>query len=145
MPTIERIVIKGSSGYGCYDEAYNDKVTITPELISYEYTPCVETELNPKRKWNYKTDSPIFKMKYDDIVSMISEIIERGVDEFCTDIGGIEFNITYSDKNKLKEIYWVSGDYFEELFRIIKSLVPECEYTPAVLLTSEDYEEEKDE
>lgn len=63
----------------------------------------------------------------------------------CTDIGGIEFNITYSDKTRFKETYWVPGDYFEELFIAIKSLVPECEYTPAVLLTSEDYEEEGDE
>lgn len=38
----------------------------------------------------------------------------------------------------------MSGDFFEELFKIIKSMVPECEYTPAVLFTSEDYEEEED-
>lgn len=48
----------------------------------------------------------------------------------------------YSDKTKFKKIYRVSGDNFEELFKIIKSLVLECEYTPAVLMTSEDYEEE---
>ncbi len=35
---------------------------------------------------------------------MIAEIIERGIDEFCTDIGGIELNITYSDKNKFNDI-----------------------------------------
>ena len=77
-------------------------------------------------------------MKYDEIASMLSEVVERGVEEFCTDIGGIEINITYSDKTKFKETYCVPGEYFEELFVAIKSLVPECEYTPAVLLTSED-------
>lgn len=142
MADIIKIVIKGSSGYCCVDESFNDKVTITPEAIAYEYLPYTETEVNPKRKWSYKTNSPVFKMKYDGIAAMIPGIIERGVDEFCTDIGGIEFNITYSDKTKFKETYWVPGDYFEELFKAIKSLVPETEYTPAVLLTSDDYREE---
>lgn len=73
---------------------------------------------------------------------MILEIIDRSIDEFCTGIGGIEFNIMYSDKTKFKKIYRVSGDNFEELFKIIKSLVLECEYMPAVLMPSEDYEEE---
>lgn len=138
MAEITRIVIKGSSGYCCYDEAFNDKVTITQDSIEYKYVPYQETDINPNRKWSYKTNSPIFKMKYDEIASMLSGIVERGVEEFYTDIGGIEINITYSDKTKLKETYCVPGDCFEELFVAIKSLVPECEYTPAVLLTSED-------
>lgn len=50
MAEITRIVIKGSSGYCCVDEAFNDKVTITEESISYEYVPYVESEINPKRK-----------------------------------------------------------------------------------------------
>lgn len=144
MADIVRIVIKGSSGYCCFDEAFNDKVTITPESISYEYLPYIETDINPKRKWNYKTNSQIFKMKYEGIAAMLPGIIERGVEEFCTDIVGIEFNITHSDKTKFKETYWVPGDYFEELFIAIKSLVPESEYTPAVLLTSEDYDDEEE-
>lgn len=142
---IARIVIKGASGYGSADEAYNDKVTITPTSISYEYKPMYESELNPSRKWSYKTNSPIFRMMYDKVAGMLPAIIERGIQEFCTDIGGIEFNITYSDKTKFKEIYWVPGDYFEELLVAIKRMVPETEYTPAVLLTSEDFDDEEDE
>lgn len=142
---IARIVIKGASGYGSADEAYNDKVTITPTSISYEYKPMYESELNPSRKWSYKTNSPIFRMMYNKVAGMLPAIIERGIQEFCTDIGGIEFNITYSDKTKFKEIYWVPGDYFEELLVAIKCMVPETEYTPAVLLTSEDFDDEEDE
>ncbi len=142
---IARIVIKGASGYGSADEAYNDKVTITPTSISYEYKPMYESEFNPSRKWSYKTNSPIFRMMYDKVAGMLPAIIERGIQEFCTDIGGIEFNITYSDKTKFKEIYWVPGDYFEELLVAIKCMVPETEYTPAVLLTSEDFDDEEDE
>lgn len=142
---IARIVIKGASGYGSADEAYNDKVTITPTSISYEYKPMYESELNPSRKWSYKTNSPIFRVMYDKVAGMLPAIIERGIQEFCTDIGGIEFNITYSDKTKFKEIYWAPGDYFEELLVAIKRMVPETEYTPAVLLTLEDFDDEEDE
>lgn len=67
MPDIIRIVIKGSSGYCCVDEAFNDKVIITEDSISYEYIPYVESEINHKRKWNYKTNSKIFKLKYCEI------------------------------------------------------------------------------
>lgn len=143
MAEITRIVIKGSSGYCCVDEAFNDKVTITEGSISYEYVPYVESEINPKRKWSYKTNSPLFKKKFIEIAKMTSEVIKRDIDEFCTDIGGTEFNITYSDRTKFKDIYWVPGDGFKELFMTIKSIVPETEYTPAVLLTSEDFDDEE--
>ena len=36
---IIKIVIKGASGYGAVDEAYEDKVTLTESSISYEYKP----------------------------------------------------------------------------------------------------------
>ena len=62
MADIIRIVIKGAWGYCCIDEAFNDKVTITSESISYEYVPAIETERNSKRKWSYKTTSPLFKI-----------------------------------------------------------------------------------
>lgn len=141
MTDIVRIVIKGSSGYCCNEEAFNDKIVITSSSISYEYTPYMETEINPVRKWSYKTTSPIFKMKYGEVAAKLPEIITSEILVFCTDIGGIEFNITYSDKTKWKNTFWVHGDYFDALFKLIRSMVPECEYTPAVLLTSEDEEE----
>lgn len=62
MIDIIKIVIKGASGYCRSDEAYNDKVTITPASIAYEYIPVKESGINPKRKWSYKTNSPKFHM-----------------------------------------------------------------------------------
>ena len=76
MAEITRIVIKGSSGYCCVDEAFNDKVTITEGSISYEYVPYVESEINQKRKWSYKTNSPLFKKKLVEIAKMTSEVIK---------------------------------------------------------------------
>lgn len=141
MAEIERIVIKSSTGYCCSDEAFKDKISITSMYIVYEYIPYLETEINPKRKWSYRTDSPIFKKVYSDIADMIPEILGREITEVYDDIGWIEFNITYIDKTRFKATYWVSGDYFEVLFKTIKRLIPECEYIPAVFLTSEDYKD----
>ena len=76
MTDIIRIVIKGSSGYCCYDEAYNDKVTITEDSISYEYIPVLESEVNQKRKWSYRTNSPLFKKTFGDIKALIPGIFE---------------------------------------------------------------------
>ena len=139
MNEIIKVVIRGASGFCCEDEAYHDRLVITPEGLNYEYIPLVESEINPKRKWKYTTTSPVYREMYRRIEEMIPDIIQSETVDECTDVGGIEFQITYSDKNKVKKLFWVQGDYFADLFNLIKKIVPECEYIPAVLLTSEDY------
>ena len=137
---IIRVVIKGSSGYGPVEEAYNDKVTITRDSIRYEYTPYLASETNPVRKWSYKTTSPIFQKEFDTLTLLMPKVM-TWEDEFVTDIGSTTFAITYSDKSReVRELY-LPGDAFKEVFSIVKTMVPGCEYVPAVLLTSEDYEE----
>lgn len=139
MKEIIKIVIKGGSGYGPTDEAYNDKVTIEQKGISYEYIPMFESEMNPVRKWSYKTNSPIYGMLYENLKKNIVSVTETCVEMFCTDIGSIEFIITYDDKTKFKKTFWVPGDEFKEVFSIVKQMVPGCGYVPAVLMTEEDY------
>ena len=39
--------------------------------------------------------------------------------------------------------YFCPSKFFEDYFRVIKQMVPATEYTPAVLLTDEDFEEEE--
>ena len=138
MKEIIKICIKGESGYGCIEDAYHDRLVIVPDGMNYEYLPAVESEINPKRKWKYTTNSPMYGKLYKKIAEMVTEIINAEITEKCTDIGGIEFQITYADKSKVKKVYWVSGDCFAELFELIKQIVPECEYTPAGLLRSVD-------
>lgn len=145
MKDIIKIVIKGASGYCCYDEAYNDKLSITADSIAYEYMPAVESELNPKRKWSYKTNSPLYKVLYSSVIEMLPRYLNDDIECFCTDVGGIEFIVTYSDKTKFKKLFWVSSEDFIDLFRVIKQMIPATEYTPAVLMTSEDFEDEEDE
>lgn len=141
MFEISKIVIKGSSGWCIADEAYDDKFTVTREGIAYEYHPMVETEINPTRKWSYKTTSPIFKKLYADLVEVMPAIVNHETDMWCTDIGGIEFILTYPDKTKFKHTFFLPGDEFNDCFEIIKHMVPESEYVPAVLLTRDDYTE----
>jgi len=142
MKEIVRITIKGFSGYGPYDEGYEDKVIITQDSISYEYVPNVETEINPKRKWRYSTNSPIFKLSFAKISVLIEETLNSEIEGFCTDIGGIEFALMYADKSKRRKHYWLPGDHFSEIIRCVKELVPQTEYTPAVLLAEEHFEDE---
>ena len=137
------IEVNGASGYCPVDEAYNDKLTIYPDSIRYEYLPVVETETNILRKWSYKTSSPIYRKVFNDVSVAIEDIMNWEERPFCTDIAGVGFEITYSDKTKRKRSFLLPGDYFKDCFSIIKQMIPGCEYIPAVLLTSEDYSDEE--
>lgn len=141
MSEISKIVIKGTSGFCCADETYEDKVTVTGESIAYEYRPLVETEINVSRQWAYKTTSPIFKKLFADLVKVMPAVVNYEEDMICSDVGEIEFILTYSDKSIFKRSFCLPGDEFGDCFRIIKQMVPGCEYVPAVLLTRDDYQE----
>lgn len=143
MKKITRVSLKGFSGYGPFDEGYEDKITLTQDYISYEYSPNVESEINPKRKWRYSTNSPVFKINFERIVKKIEEIVQSETDAFCTDIGGIEFSLLYDDKSRIKKHYWLPGDYFQETIKLVRELVPSAEYMPAVLLLEEDFADEE--
>lgn len=142
MSEICKITIKGASGYGPIDEAYNDKLTICAESIRYEYTPMVENENNVSRKWSYKTTSPIFQKVFREASLAVEKILNWSDEPFCTDIGVTTFTVTYIDKTKRERDFILPGDNFKQCFAIIKQMIPGCEYMPAVLLTSEDYAEE---
>ena len=141
MADIIRIIIKGRSGYGPVDEAYSDKVTIDRNSIRYEYEPVVESDINVPRKWSYETTSPIFQKMFTEAAAAVEEILHREEGPFVTDLGVTTFMVTYADKTKTTRDFIPPGDEFKECFDIVKQMVPGCEYTPAVLLTSEDYDE----
>ena len=140
---IIRIVIKGASGYGPVDEAYEDKVILTPSSISYEYTPHphAQSETNIHKKWLYKTTSPAFRNLFDAIAAKAPEYLYNN-DELlmALDIGPIDLIVTFEDKHKESLHLYCPSEYFADLFRMIKQMVPGCEDIPAVLLTQEDYE-----
>ena len=142
MKDIIRITIKSESGYCCVEEVYSDKITITKDSIRYEYNPMIESDKNVHRKWSYKTTSPIFQKLFKEAALAVEPILSWEEMIFVADSGNTTFTVTYDDKTKKTRDFFLSGDEFKECFSIIKQMVPGCEYVPAVLLTSEDYEED---
>ena len=140
---IVRITIKGGSGYGPVDMAYEDKITLTDSSISYEYKPhpMSNSETNIYRKWSYKTSNPHFREVFQEIATKTPEIINCDEKLFVTDIGPTEIIVTYDDKHRESANFFCPSEYFKEYFKVIKMLVPEFEDTPMVLLTNDDYEE----
>ena len=57
-------------------------------------------------------------------------------------LDGYETTITatFQDKHKESAVFYSSLDFFHDYFSLIKEMVPNTEYIPAVLLTREDYE-----
>ncbi len=141
---IIKIMIKGASGYGCVDDAYEDKVTLTDSSISYEYTPhpMSQSEWNVCRKWSYKTDSPLFKSIFQKVAARTPEYLHNDEILFGCDIGPTIITVTYEDKHKESVNYFCPSEFFAEYFRLIKKLVPPCEEVPVVLKTNEDFEDE---
>lgn len=141
MSVIAKIVIKGCSGYGPYDRAYEDKLTLTSSSIAYEYKPLCVSKENPLRKWSYKTTSEEFSVLFSQIADRMPSVLEPEAVAPCCDAGMIDFSVTYADKSKRQQTYWGSGDDFRAIFMLIKHLVPQVERTPEVIMTDEDYEE----
>lgn len=134
MKKIVKLIIRGASGYGPGDEAYNDKLTVDAGSISYELKPVIESAAYPVRRWSYKTNSQSYLEKYNQLCSCIpSTIAEIPEEAFCTDIGGIDFSFTFEDGSKEKKNFWLPGSYFQDAFNIIKSMIPPCEEMPSVL------------
>ncbi len=139
MKQIIKIIIKGCSGYGLADEAYTDKITLTPDSINYEYIPTAKSEISPPKKWSYKTNSPVFDNAFSIVADMMPGILEPKIMVDCTDVGIIDFTVTYTDKSKKNIRYQCTGEEFSQCFALIKGLVPSIEDIPTVLLTSDGY------
>ena len=135
MKLVAKLAIRGGSGYGPASEAFEDKLTVDASSVTYELKPMIESETFPVRRWSYKTNSPLFREKFCRLTEAIPKTLAKiPEDAFCTDIGGVDFSITYDDGTKEKKNYWLPGSYFQDAFDIIKTMIPPCEEIPAVLL-----------
>ena len=139
MAEIVRILIKGTSGYCSIVDAYSDKVTITPDSISYEYKPYEEMDENKPVKWSYRTDNPAFQALFEKVAEKVSAILQWEEEYFVTDIGTTTFVVTYDDKSRVQREFLLFRDDFADCFALVKEMVPGLEAVPAVLRTSEDY------
>lgn len=135
---IIRITIKGSSGYGCVDDAYDDKVTLTSSSIEYNYKPVLETKEHKAKNWKYRTNNDSLESMFQKVAHMVHGILDMEPIENCTDVGVIEFVVTRSDHTKKTRAFLLPSDYFEECFSLIKTCIPPFEEIPMVLRTCDE-------
>ncbi|BDF16162.1 hypothetical protein CLOSCI_03538 [[Clostridium] scindens ATCC 35704] len=138
---IIRITIKGSSGYCSYEYVYEDRLSLTSDSISYEFVPALNSHIRKPRKWSYKSNNPEFKKSFKAIAEGVKEALVNETIAFCTDVGGIEFIVSYDDRSRDRRQFWCTAEDFKELFALIKRLVPAIEEVPETLKTNEDYED----
>ena len=138
MNPITKITIKGCSGYGPGNMAYEEKFSITPNGMTYEYKPLMESEYNSTRKWSYKTNSPLFKITFEKVADLMPAILAADETFYCTDVGMVDFTITYADKSKKHICYWGTPDRVSDCFKIIRDLIPGGELIPEVLRSCEE-------
>ena len=133
MPDIIKVNIKSGSGFVPLEDAYNDKLSITSNSLSYEYVPVYITEVNQIQKWSYKTNNPNFITSFNKIAEMINDIMYTEILEHWCDIGEIEFIVTYEDKSKKRATFFLPPDYFETVLKEIKKLIPSLKQIPIIL------------
>ena len=133
MNEIIRITIKGESGYGHINEAYQDKITICKDSIRYEYKPMVVSKDNLMSSWSYKTSSSTFYQLFLNAGKAVEKIIDMDHDLRATDIGCTSFVITYSDKTRKMRNFFLPPNDFKQCFSIITQMIPSCEDIPKVI------------
>ena len=137
---IVKVVIKGASGYGPCDDAYEDALIVSETGIQYLYKPMCP-EIHRPRKWSYKTDRPEYAEYWSELCRLMPEILALGEDII---LDGCEttFIVTYEDKSKAVKTFWAI--YEESLiscFHLVRMMVPGGEDIPEVINVSENDEE----
>lgn len=133
MPPIKRVLIKGASGLGPIDEAYRDKITIERSGIRYDYVPLEPSGNNVPLGWSYRTNNPAFAELFDHLARLLPGVLDRPDDLGVTDVGGIEFSVTYDDGTRARRLFWMTAESFQECFAVIRRMLPSFEEAPHVL------------
>lgn len=133
MKEIDKLVIRSVSGYCPVEMAYEDKLTIEKDSISYQYKPVVETEMNPSRKWRLNTNSPEFRRLFYEMTVEVPAIMELSATLETRDVGNINLYITFIDGSKWSREYWMPSDCYEKLFSCIRCMIPSSEMMPPIL------------
>lgn len=126
VQTIKKITLWSYSGFGTIDTAYEDKLVLTPDSISYEYKPKLICDGNSVRKWSYKSSSSEFLKKYNDLLPIMPVILEKEPREIM-DAPGITIKVVFEDKTT--EEYDLSFEHqnMGYLLEHLRSFVPPME------------------
>ena len=141
MKGIIKITVKSESGYCPYDLAYEDKLIISSDSLTYEYKPYYESDENKSRKWKYCSADADYKEWFERVTAIVQETIPIDPLGIYTDIGAITFILKYDDKTSDEYSYFVPPDRFEDIWKIVRLAVPSIEKMPEVLIEYNDEEE----
>ncbi|MGM9570515.1 MAG: hypothetical protein ACI3XC_10600 [Phascolarctobacterium sp.] len=133
MAEITRITVTKNPGYGCSSHFFQESITITSNSIEYKLIPHMHNKVDAKRHWSYKSNKPLVRDIIKEAFDELGKIIRMDESEMCYDIGSIEFIITYSDKTKIKKVFWRPVSDFRKGFIAIRDLVPHIEDMPRFL------------
>lgn len=132
MTNITKLTIKRSSGYCGIDDAFNEKLVLTPASISYTYLPLYESDIHLPKKWLYQTNSSLFHATFELVAKRIQKLKTEPARE-RTDVETIDITITYIDKSRKHIRHLCTSDQLAECIIIIKKLIPNSEMMPEIL------------
>lgn len=133
-----KIIIKGASGWGPSELAYQDKLIIKSDGISYERKPMEETKSNPYVKWSYKTNS----VRYQHVFQALGEQLlkfENLKDMFVTDVTPNQITFFFENQGFRFVTYFYDG--VEQFVELVRLMIPETEDIPYCLHCSADDDE----
>ena len=145
MNDVKRIVITSTSGYGSVADAYQDRLTLTLEGISYKRTPEIESDYNYGRTWTFKTNNREYQGYVDYLAEKVAELIRNGIPYEVTDVGVIGISVIYADGTKLKDSYQINRGYFSGILSELSEFIPPCELIPVLLDYNEEDEDDDEE
>lgn len=134
---IIRIVFKSASGALCsIDRAYDDRLTLTPERMTYKRTPFRPSFSNPIVSWSYKTST----FKYTRVFNRICSSAVKAMTEMPEllppkDSACIDIIITFEDKTSVKDSTSRYNKSYANLFREVQALIPPAEEPPCAIVT----------
>ena len=99
------------------------------------YTNFSDTtmESNMPLRWSYRTTNPAFGELFDSLAQLMPGILNNPVYLFADDATTIEFSVTYDDKSRVKQEFWVPMDDIQECFAIVRRMLPTLEEVPRIL------------
>ena len=133
MKVIDKIIIKCSSGYGCLEEAFSDCIIVERNKISYSYKPVMPSEHNMEENWVYENSNQNNIDLFNKLETAVLAVIHDPVEDNYEDTGSVEFDVLYADKTVWNKIFWVPTDIFENVFSILKEMIPPGVLVPIAL------------
>ena len=133
MAKITRITVTKNPGYGCSSHFFQESITITANSIEYKLIPHMHNKVDAKRHWRFKSNKPFVRDLLKEAFDGLGKVVRMDESERCHDIGSIEFVIKYSDKTKIKKVFWRPSTDFRNGFVALRDLVPHLEDIPRFL------------